>query len=330
MTRRQFLENMLEATFGTNYIEFKNTDADNVKYSKGGSLCKDCTYSNTYQKHIEDLYAPLFNAQYHWITIVGKHSESIASYQEKAAAFLYNMKAFRNLKEETLDAIKTSMTLQNLSDIYLDIVIKTLFDIGGQESIKERARDEFDSSIEKISEEIQKYICKELPVLQERHFKNLYFRKIAEEFPVFQELNLEEDNKIVEKQLRKEDKDFSITFGEYNMCLGDAVEIIEAYQKEIGELSKYADKDHLDEDSFLDLDMTLDVLLENVSGYRNLLSKDQIIDFKNTAVRVYNHLYGQGHPVYEDVAYLAAWNAHEKYLGYLLRLSCVLKAYDGQ
>ena len=69
MTRREFLVNMLEATFGTNYIEFKNTDADNVKYSKGGSLCKDCTYSNTYQKHIEDLYAPLLDTQYHQITI---------------------------------------------------------------------------------------------------------------------------------------------------------------------------------------------------------------------------------------------------------------------
>lgn len=330
MTRREFLKKMLEATFGTIYIEFKKTNAGIVTYTKGGSLCKDCTYSNTYQKHIEDLYAPLFDAQYHQITIAGKPSEPIATYQKKAVAFLYKMKPFRDLKEETLDVIKTILTLQNFSAIYLDIVIKTLFDIGRQKPSKERASDDFATSLEKISEEIQKYIIKEFPLLQERHFTKLYFRKVAEEYPVFQELNLEEDNKIVEEHLKAAVIFCRNSFGEFKMSFVDAVELIESYQNEIGVLSRYADKENLIDETFFELDMTLDQLLVDVCGYHNLLSKDQVIDFKNTAVRVYNHLYGQGHSIYEGVVYLAAWSAHEKYLDYLVRLSVVLKEYDIQ
>ncbi len=56
--------------------------------------------------------------------------------------------------------------------------------------------------------------------------------------------------------------------------------------------------------------------------------KEKVLEFKNVAVRVYNLLYGKGHPEYEDVTHLAAWNAHIKYVDYLFWLSDVLEWYD--
>ena len=219
------------------------------------------------------------------------------------------------------------MTIQMISRIYQEIIIKTIFDIGNQCSNKERGADDFDESVDKICESILKFIKNELPELLEKEHKNAFFRELVRTYPLFSELHFEEDNEIVRIHLKREEKQNRLTFGYVSGDLFSRMDLIEEYLKDNNGLVVFIAKDTIYEDDFLDLDFKLDTLLVNVQSYRSLFSKDKVIEFKNIAISLYNRLYGKGHPEYKDVTFLAAWNAHVKYVDYLFSLAHILDSY---
>ena len=219
------------------------------------------------------------------------------------------------------------MTIQMISRIYQEIILETIFDIGNQHLGKERHNDNFDESIDKIRNSILKFIKNELPELLEKEHKNAFFRELVKTYPLFSELHLEEDNKIVQIHLEREEKQVRLTFGYVSGDLFSRMDLIEEYLKDNNGLVVFIAKDTIYEDDFLDLDFKLDTLLVNVQSYRSLFPKDKVIEFKNTAISLYNRLYGEGHPDYENVTFLAAWNAHVKYVDYLFSLAHVLDSY---
>ena len=329
MTRGEFMVNMLESIFGTKYIEFDKIENSVVKYTKGGYLCKDCTYSQKYKNHFSGIFQKLLDSGCKEILIKNKYnnSKSIAEYHEKAIDFIFSLNTLKKLELQTIKALKNSMTIQMISRIYQEIILETIFDIGNQHIGQERGADDFNKSVDKIFNLILEFIKNELPELLEKEHKNAFFRELVKTYPLFSELHLEEDNKIVQIHLEREEKQVQLTFGYVSGDLFSRMDLIEEYLKDNNELVVFIAKDTIYEDDFLDLDFKLDTLLVNVQSYRSLFPKDKVIEFKNTAISLYNRLYGEGHPDYENVTFLAAWNAHVKYVDYLFSLAHVLDSY---
>ena len=332
MTRKEFLRKIFMDVFGSTKIKFKDTEGDVIRYSADNRLFTDCQYTGTYRDHMEDMFAPLLDSQYHQICIVkGKYSkpEPIEPYRQKALDFILKLKVFRDFNEEAISFIKQSIELYHIWDIYDIIIFRHLFNIRGLKSGPERGDDDFDEQLDCISKAVEKYLHEQLPKLKKSYFKKHFFREIAEKYPVIHELNLEEENKTVEKQLKSRSK--NVIYTEFHVnYLGDVVDLVETYRSEVKEFAIYAYKSLMTEEDFVQLDMKLDTLLVQASGYRPNVPREDVIEFKDIAVNVYNRLYGRGHSTYEDTVLLAAWNAHEKLLDYLLMLSMALNAFDGK
>ena len=338
MTRGEFMIKMLESIFGTKYIEFQGTENSKIKYAKSGTLYKDCTYSHKYKGRFLEILQKLFDDKYKEISVEKIHSISkpIAEYHKKAIDFIFSLKGIKGLNSYTIDALKRSMTISMVSQIYQEIIIETIFCIGNQNIGKERHNDNFDESIDKICDLILRFIYEQLPELSESEYKNAFFRELVKTYPLFSELHLEEDNKIVQLHLQREEKYTKLTFRhrakssyiDYDMF--QRMDLIETYIQDSNELGAFSDKKVMTEEDFLDLDFKLDTLLLEVLSYPAIFKneKEKVLEFKNVAVRVYNFLYGKGHPKYEDDIYLAAWNAHVRYVDYLFWLSDVLEWYD--
>lgn len=332
MTRGEFMVEMLESIFGTKYIEFKGTEYSKVKYAKSGTLYKDCTYSYKYKGHFLEILQKLFDDKYEEISVEKIHSTSkpIAEYHKKAIDFIFSLKGIKRLNSDTIDALKRSITIPMVSQIYQEIIVEIIFDIDNQDIGRKRGTDNFDESIDKICNLILRFIYEQLPELSESEYKNAFFRELVKTYPLFSELHLEEDNKIVQKHLKNEEKQVQLTFGYIDCDISQRMDLIETYTQDSNELGAFSDKKVMTEEDFLDLDFKLDPLLLEVLSYPAIFKndKEKVLEFKNVAVRVYNLLYGKGHPEYEDVTYLAAWNAHVKYVDYLFSLSNVLEWYD--
>ena len=220
------------------------------------------------------------------------------------------------------------MTAAMLKDVYQDIILKELFDLGDKKIGKARNDDDFDKSLRKITAAVRKYPRLHLNKSYKKEYEDPFFNKLIESYPFFKELNFEEDNKIVKKQSKRDGKNSALTATYTSLIesnLGRVVEFTEYYIQHKNELAAYLDKTQIDEEYFEGLESHMDTMIIEVEGYGVILSNEQIIEFKNTAVRLYNKLYGEGHPKYEDTTYLAAWNAHKKYLFYLFRLSLLFE-----
>ena len=220
------------------------------------------------------------------------------------------------------------MTATMLKDVYQNIIIKELFDLGDKKIGKARKDDDFDKSLRKITEAVRKYPRLHLNKSYKKEYKNPFFNKLIKSYPFFKELNFEDDNEIVQEQLMCEEKISNASFGYVTLIeenLARVVEFTEYYIQHKNELAAYLDKTQIDEEYFEGLESHMDTMIIDVEGYGSILSKEQIIKFKNTAVRLYNKLYGEGHPNYKATTYLAAWNAHEDYLQYLFRLALLFK-----
>ncbi|MBE6876345.1 MAG: hypothetical protein E7496_06435 [Ruminococcus sp.] len=330
MTRGEFMGKMLESIFGTKYIQFNRIENSVVRYTKGGDFYKDCSYSYTYKEHFLEIFQKLFDSECSEILVKERKYSApkpILEYHKKAIDFIFSLKGFNYLGSDTIDALKRNMTIQMISRIYLEIILETIFDIGNQHIGQERGDDDFNKSVDKIFNLILEFIKNELPELLEKEHKNAFFRELVKTYPLFSELHLEEDNKIVQIHLEREEKQVQLTFGYVSGDLFSRMDLIEEYLKDNNELVVFIAKDTIYEDDFLDLDFKLDTLLVNVQSYRSLFSKDKVIEFKNTAISLYNRLYGKGHPEYKDVTFLAAWNAHVKYVDYLFSLAHILDSY---
>ncbi|MDE6664762.1 MAG: helix-turn-helix transcriptional regulator, partial [Ruminococcus sp.] len=216
--------------------------------------------------------------------------------------------------------------------IYHDIIIEEIFHTEDRENSKERSDDDFDDSVKNICHSVSVFIHSELSELTTRKYKKEFFEFLVNEYPVFSELNLDEDDKIVQHHLDKKEKEVKNTFNFVNPIFADddlfsRVNLIQQYKTDNGMFAAFADRNNMQEDDFLDLQMKLHTLWGNSQSYNALLKKEEVIEFKNTAVRIYNRFYGKNHPEYEYIIFLAAWNAHEYFIEYLFWLDFVLKSY---
>lgn len=332
MTRGEFLKEMLDKIFGSVYVEFSKIEKTEVRYTNSASYFKDCTYSDAYKKHYLNIFNHLFDNEVKTILIKKtgySKPESIEEYHNRAIDFILSIKIDSDEVLKKCEGLKESMTATMLKDVYQNIIIKELFDLGDKKIGKARKDDDFDKSLRKITAAVRKYPRLHLNQSYKKEYEGPYFNKLIESYPFFEELNFEDDNEIVQEQLMCEEKISNASFGYVTLIeenLGRVVELTEEYTKDNNELAAYADKTQIDKELFKDLETHMETtMIGDVEGYHSILSKEQIIEFKNTAVRLYNKLYGEGHPKYEDTTYLAAWNAHEDYLQYLFRLALLFK-----
>ena len=335
MTRGEFMGGMLEYVFGVKYIEFKGVKNSLLEYTKGGSFCKDCTYTSVYKNRLKEIFLNLLDEKFTEVCIrKDKYSKpcSVKEYHKKAKDFIFDLKGYGNYDTELFETIKENMTVAMVRRIYHDIIIEEIFRIEDRENSKERSDDDFDDSVKNICQSVIVFIHSEFSELAARKYKKKFFESLVSEYPVFSELNLDEDNKIVQHHLRKKEKEVKNTFNFVNAIFADddffsMVNLIQQYKTDNGMFAAFADRNNMQEDDFLDLQMKLDILCNNSQSYYSLFTKEEVIEFKNTAVRIYNRFYGKNHPEYEDIIFLAAWNAHEYFVEYLFNLDLVIGSY---
>lgn len=335
MTRGEFMGGMLEYIFGVKYIEFKGVKKSLLEYTKGGSFCKDCTYTSVYKNRLNEIFHNLLDEKFTEICIrKDKYSKpcSVKEYHKKAKDFIFDLKGYGNYNTEFFETIKENMTVAMVSRIYHDIIIEEIFHTEDRENSKERSDDDFDDSVKNICHSVSVFIYSELSELKTRKYKKEFFEFLVNEYTVFSELNLDEDDKIVQHHLNKKEKEVRNEYGFVNPIFADddffsRVNLIQQYKTDNGMFAAFADRNNMQEDDFLDLQMKLETLWGNSQSYNVLLKKEEVIEFKNTAVRIYNRFYGKNHPEYEDIIFLAAWNAHEYFIKYLFWLDFVLKSY---
>lgn len=331
MTRGNFMSDMLKYVFGVKYIEFSKIKNSLVEYTKGGSFCKDCTYTSVYKNRLKEIFGNLLDEKFTEICIKkNKYSRPVPvdEYRERTKNFIFELKGYESLNTEIFETIKENMTVAMISRICNDIIIEEIFNIDGKKSCKERRNDNFDDSISNICKSVLVFIKNELPELTARKYKKDFFNFLTEQYPVFSELELDEDNEIVCSHLMKKEKELKNIYSTFKVIEDFTlrVEFIDNCKIYHGELAKFGDKNNMQEDDFIDLKDMLESLCYTSQNYNSFLKKD-ITEFKNTAVRIYNLLYGENHPEYKGVISIAAWNAHEYFIEYLFNLDFVLKLY---
>lgn len=330
MTRTEFLGDMLKSVFGVKYLELKNTYTLIATYIKGGSFLKDCTYTMNYKKTIQKIFGKLLDEKIDKIFFKKDNygsPEPIDEYREKAKKFIFDIKIFNDIDSERLTTIKENMTTTIVNRIYQEIIIEEIFNIGDKKGSKERQQDNFDESVDNINKSILAFINREFPEIVPRKYKNDFFKKLIENYPVFSELELEEDNKIVQKHIQDSEQIIKNTFGYVNLIVSDAIDLIEGYKSHNDKLSAYNYIYNIEGEIFFELQLTLQTLCMEAQGYNFIFQKEEVIIFKNIAVSIYNHFYGKHHQKYDDVTNIAAWNAHEIFIDYIFILNYVLKSY---
>ncbi len=329
------MSDMLEYIFGVKYIEFSRSKNSLLEYTKGGSFCKDCTYTSVYKNRLREMIQNLLDERFTEICIRKDRSSKpvlVDEYREKTKKFIFELKGYESPNTELFEIIKKSMTIVMVSRIYSDIIIEEIFNTEGRENGKERSGDDFNDSVKNICQSVLAFIKSELPELKARKYKKEFFESLVNEYPVFSELNLDEDDKIVQHHLRKKEKELKNVYGFVNVNFADddlfsMVDLIKQYKEDNGTFAAFGDRNSMQEDDFLDLQMKLETLCANSQSYKSLFKKEEVIEFKNIAVRIYNSFYGRNHPEYEDIIFLAAWNTHEYFVEYLFNLDFVIKSY---
>lgn len=330
MTRGDFMSGMLEYVFCVKYIEFSKYKNTVLEYTKGGSFCKDCTYTSVYKNRLKEMFQNLLDEKFTEICIrKDKYSKPVPvnAYREKAKNFIFDLKGYGSQNTELFETIKNNMTVAMVSKIYNDIIIEEIFNTEGMKNGKERSGDDFNDSVKSICHSVIVFIHDEISELDARKYKQEFFKFLVNEYPVFSELNLDEDDKIVQNHLDEKEKQMKNIYGHVNIDLFSMVDLIQQCRKDNGMFAAFGDRNNMQKGDFLDLQMKLETLCANSQSYKSLFPKEEVIEFKNTAVRIYNLFYGKNHPEYKDIIFLKAWTAHEYFIEYLFNLDFVLKSY---
>lgn len=161
MTRKEFLKEMISSIFGISAIEFKNTNEDKVYYTKGGSLLKDCTYTNKYKDRITMLVCCIFKPNIKKVEIDTKTYE-VEQFKINVKNFVITNALTSNsdITEKHIYDMLNQTNDVDLCYIYKNIIIKEIFNISGdsKKGSKEYGKDNFEESKEKISSKLIEFI----------------------------------------------------------------------------------------------------------------------------------------------------------------------------
>lgn len=152
MTRKEFLNNMVKSILGYSIIEYKEKQDDRVKYTKTGTLIKDCTYTQHYHNKIVELICSIFDENIKSIMIENK-DKPVKTYQDNARKFLYNI--IKNSSEEkTNDQLNQlfNLNLAEMNKIYTTVIIDEIFN--DKKYIDKSGNENFDDSLIIIIEDI--------------------------------------------------------------------------------------------------------------------------------------------------------------------------------
>lgn len=211
MTRKKFLEDMLSSVFGVKCIEYKKEIECTLYYIKGGTPCKDCTYSSKYKSKFMKFWDKLFNEKYNFVIIDNNINKkyNIEEYHEKARDYVFHFSSVKS--EQDSDKLKEVIPISMVRHIYLNIILEELFNIGEKKLHKDRGNDNFDDCEEKIKKQIDEFLVENWNFLGSKMHKNHCFRDLVEQYPVFAELQLDDNEQTVIDDIQKE-KEFVCNF----------------------------------------------------------------------------------------------------------------------
>ncbi len=112
MTRGEFMSDMLEYIFGVKYIEFSRSKNLLLEYTKGGSFCKDCTYTSVYKNRLREMIQNLLDERFTEICIRKDRSSKpvlVDEYREKAKKFIFELKGYESPNTELFEIIKKKL-----------------------------------------------------------------------------------------------------------------------------------------------------------------------------------------------------------------------------
>lgn len=322
MTRREFLEQMLINTFGVKGIEYKDTINGVVRYTVGGTVYSDCTYSHVYKIKYNKFWKALFDSYNKEISI--KHETitekvDIAIYQNNAKEYILQIIS-SNTEINSLS--KENLTLKVTEHIYINIILNELFKI---ELLSiDRGEDDFSDSLEKIKNEIIKFASNYC------EYSNDFFNDIIEKYPVFSKLQLNKKNKLVFDDIEMIKKFIEnskrIPLSTFDLELVDVLSIREETSIRNGKLATYIDKSIMNAVDFELLTSVITDLYHYSEYYPQVFSEREVETLTSTAIRTYNHFYGKNHVVYSGKANSKHWDMHQHLVEYLFMLQLVMKS----
>ena len=332
MIRKKFLEDMLSSMFGVKCIEYKKEIGCTLYYMKGGTLCKDCTYSSKYKSKFMEFWDKLLNEKYNFVIIDSNINKkyNIEEYHEKARNYVFRFSSVKS--EQDSDKLKEVIPISMVRHIYLDIILEELFNIGEKKSHKDRGGDDFEDCEERIKKQIDEFLVKNWDLLGSKMYKNSFFKDLVKKCPVFVELQLDENEETVIDDIKK-GKEFFYNFKIISRMTASDLGRIVQENRDVNlinkDISVYCDKVLMEDEDFKFLAGNLEYLLNYSERYIDIFChKEDIEELKNTAVRLYNYFYGKNHPKYTGSTQREYWNAHTVLIEYLFMLDLVLKAFD--
>lgn len=175
MTRKEFMASMFKSIFKCKTIEYFKTDNNSIEYrTMGTSLIKDCTYSETYKEHVQQMIISLFRSEIKNVIIDKggkKIINNIKEYQESAKRFVISLLKFKDdSRVIIIQELEKLITPTMLNYIYREIIISEIFNIP-LDLLKTHGDDDFQESEDKISFAINKYLYIELYDNIEQNFE---------------------------------------------------------------------------------------------------------------------------------------------------------------
>lgn len=270
MTRREFLEQMLISTFNIKGIEYLNNADGVVLYSVGGTVYRDCTYSYSYKNKFIKFWKVLFDSDNKEVAIKSSKikKSNIEIYQNKAKEYILQLVS-SNAKSSVVS--KENLTPKATEYIYINIILEELFKI--ESPSKDRGKDDFSSSLEKIKNEIVQFIPNNYQYVYD------FFNDIIKKYPIFSKLQLDEKNKLVSEDIvgiKKFIKYSKTPLPTVNLELLNLTAIKKETLERNGTLARYIDKPSMEAVEFEMLTSVIIELYSYSESYPKIFKEKEI------------------------------------------------------
>ena len=153
----------------------------------------------------------------------------------------------------------------------------------------------------------------------------MFFESLVKSNPDLDGVDFDYDNITVQEDFESANNLLKNISGKAYSLI-ETIDLIKELKDDNRRFSEFGDIENMTEDDFFRLELTLNDLCCNSQSYYYLLLED-IILFKNTAIRIYNKLYGKERKEkeYEGRLGRQVWNTHERFAEYLMTLSWAIQ-----
>ncbi|MDE6788358.1 MAG: hypothetical protein K2J47_03450, partial [Ruminococcus sp.] len=150
-------------------------------------------------------------------------------------------------------------------------------------------------------------------------YKNIFFDSLVKGHPIFSMIDFDCEEIIVQEDFFES---MSIVENSSNpiVSLYDTIKTKKILSQDNERFSAYGDIATMTEENFWLMGELLTTLCLNAQSYCVYLNSEEIKQFINTAVRLYNKFYGKGHSKYIGSIHREAWTTHRIFAEYLFYL----------